>query len=92
MRCSECGAEAPVMKTVYWPEEGDDAEEWPLCDGCYAEVAHEVLIVAGPAYCFGTCRRCEEWFSVKELTELRPAGWKWGAPSGLCPECAREGA
>jgi len=31
------------MKTVYWSEEGDEAEEWPLCDGCYEEVVGEVL-------------------------------------------------
>jgi hypothetical protein len=25
------------------------------------------------------------------LTELRMAGWKWDAPSGLCHKCAKEG-
>ena len=59
-----------AMKTLYRSEEGDAAEEWLLCDGCYGEVADEVLLVADPAYCFGTCRACgDEWFSVRELSE-----------------------
>ncbi len=77
------------MKTIYRSEEGDAAEEWPLCDGCYGEVADEVLLVADPAYCFGTCRACGEWFSVRELSEtalsviLRESGTKdcWRALS-----------
>jgi hypothetical protein len=48
MICSECGAELPAMKTVYWPSEGEEAEEWQLCEGCYAEVTGKVLIVPGP--------------------------------------------
>ena len=74
------------MKTVYWPKDGDEAEEWPLCDGCYGEVADEVMIVAGPAYCFGTCRLCGEWFSVRELSETAGGG-RYSSPIGTCPAC-----
>ncbi len=52
----------------------DEAKEWPLCDVCYGEVADEVLVVADPAYCFGTCRACGEWFSVRELSETAGGG------------------
>ena len=76
------------MKTVYRSEEGDEAEEWPLCDGCYGEVADQVLVVAGPAYCFGTCRAWGEWFSVWELSET--AGERrYSSPIGLCLVCSR---
>ncbi len=88
MVCSECGAEEPAMKTVYWIDEGEETEEWPLCDGCYGEVADEVMVVAGPAYCFGTCRGCGEWFSVRELSEAAGGG-RYSSPSGLCRGCSR---
>jgi len=78
------------MKTVVWPEEGDEAEEWPLCEGCYEEVAEEVLIVPGPVSCWGTCSRCGEWVSVRDLVDARPGGRR-DAPSGTCRMCAKEG-
>jgi len=91
MRCSECGFEEAAMKVCYWPAEGEAAEEWPLCDGCYAEVAAEVWIVPGPVFCFGTCRRCGEWVSVRELRDAKPSGRR-SAPSGTCVDCAGEEA
>ena len=66
----------------------DEAKEWPLCDVCYGEVADEVLVVADPAYCFGTCRGCGEWFSVRELSEAAGGG-RYSSPSGLCRGCSR---
>jgi hypothetical protein len=89
--CSECGTEEPAMPTVYWPEEGDEAEEWPLCPDCHGEVAGEVLIVPGPAYCFGTCRECGGWFSVRDLSE-RTGGGRYSSPVGLCRGCSGEPA
>jgi hypothetical protein len=90
VRCSECGAEAPAMKTVYLRDD-EYADEYALCDSCYEGVAPEVWVVPGVVPCFGLCSRCGEWFSVRELTELRQAGWKWDAPSGLCRNCAKGG-
>jgi hypothetical protein len=75
------------MPTVCWPVEGDWAEEWPLCPGCYGEVADEVMIVPGPAYCFGTCQGCDEWFSVRDLSK-RTGGGRYSSPVGLCPGCS----
>ncbi len=91
MICSECGVVLPAMKTVYWRDD-EYVEEYALCDSCYEEVASEVWVVPGVVPCFGRCSGCGEWFSVRELSELRMAGWKWDAPSGLCPSCAKEGA
>lgn len=88
MVCSECGTEQPVMKTVYWPCEGDEAEEWALCDDCHADVAGEVLIVPGPVYCWGSCKGCGEWFSVRDLSD-RTGGGRHSSPSGLCHGCSR---
>ncbi len=75
------------MKTVYWPEEGDEADEWPLCEGCHGDVAGEVLIVPGPVACFGTCKECSDWFSLGDLSEVT-AGGRRSAPSGICPSCS----
>jgi len=75
------------MKTVYWPEEGDEAEEWPLCERCYEVVSEEVLIVPGPVACFGRCRGCGDWFSVRELSDRKPGGGH-GAWVGTCVDCA----
>jgi len=75
------------MPTVYWPSEGDDAKEWPLCDGCYDEVAGEVLIVPGPYDVWGTCSRCGEWRSLNDLQDVRGGGRR-DAPSGTCVACA----
>ncbi len=89
MVCSECGTTAAAMPTVYWPEEGDDAEEWPLCPSCFAEVAGEVLIVPGPVAGFGRCSGCSEWFSVRELVDVKAgAGGRGDAPGGTCHGCA----
>ena len=87
MRCSECGASAAVMKTVVWREDGDDAEEWALCQECYAEVAGEVMIVPGVVTAWGTCERCGEWLSVRDLEDARLGG-KRGAWTGVCRACA----
>ncbi len=87
MTCSECGHEEQAMKTTYRPEEGDEAEEWPLCESCYGPVAAEVLIVPGPVPCFGTCKKCSDWFSLRHLAEVTPGGRR-SAPSGICPSCA----
>jgi ribosomal protein L37E len=87
MRCSECGYEERAMKTVYWPCEGDEADEHALCERCYGEVAEEVLIVPGPVPCFGTCKECSAWFSLRDLHDAKPGGRR-SAPSGICPSCA----
>lgn len=87
MRCSECGTEALIMKTVYW-EEDRDGREYAMCDPCYAGLAERVWIVPGPVPCFGKCRLCTLWFGVRDLSELTGGG-KWDAPSGVCEECAR---
>ena len=88
MVCSECGLVLPAMKTVYWPEDGDEAEEWPLCDGCYEEVAAEVLIIPGPHAVWGWCNECREWYSLRGM-----ARWSGGGPhdssQGVCQSCAR---
>lgn len=89
MICSECGAEAPALKTVYWREDPDE-EEYALCDPCWLPVAGEVWIVPGLAHCFGTCHGCGEWFSVRELVDLAGVG-KYDAPSGICQTCGKEG-
>ena len=87
MVCSECGIVLPAMKTVHWPEEGDYAEEWPLCEGCYAEVAGEVLIVPGQGYAWGWCRSCQGWYSLNDMHEWSGGG-PHGAPQGSCLGCA----
>jgi hypothetical protein len=49
------------MKTVYWPEEGDEAEEWPLCERCYEVVSEEVSDRkpgGGHGAWVGTCVDC----------------------------------
>ncbi len=86
MVCSGCGVALPAMKTVYWRDD-EEAEEFALCDACYEEVAGLVWVVPGPVYCFGQCRSCGSWFSVRELSEVSGGG-KWSAPSGLCATCS----
>lgn len=80
MICSECGAELPAMKTVYWPSEGEEAEEWQLCEGCYAEVTGKVLIVPGPYYAWGWCNDCQGWCSLNDMHKWtgggRTAPWR----------------
>ncbi len=87
MRCSECGAEGPAMKTVYWIEDGDEAEEWPLCDECYGEVVNEVLIVPGEFSVWGWCNRCRDWRSLRDMAKWSGGG-RYDAPQGVCQGCA----
>jgi hypothetical protein len=87
MRCSECGLVLPAMKTCFWPEDGDDAEEWPLCPSCFAAVADEVLIVPGPYAVWGWCNECKGWNSLNGM-ERWSGGGPRDAPQGLCLTCA----
>jgi len=88
MRCSECGATAASWPTVYWLEEGDEAEEWPLCRECYAAVKDEVLIVPGLSYAWGWCRSCQGWYSLNDMAEWAGGGPR-GAPQGSCIACVQ---
>ena len=87
MVCSECGAVAAAMRTCYWPGDGEEAEEWPLCDSCYEEVADEVLIIPGPCAAWAWCNSCKGWHSLNDM-----ARWSGGgphdAPQGSCLGCA----
>jgi hypothetical protein len=85
MRCDRCGAEAPVLKSCRWRTGGERL--FALCDECHAPVRGAVWIRPGPVPCFGRCRGCSHWFSVRELSDLRPGG-RWDSPSGLCSGCA----
>jgi hypothetical protein len=75
------------MKTCRWVEDGDDAEELALCQGCYAEVAGEVLVVPGLTYAWAWCNSCEGWHSLNDMKEWSGGG-PHGAPQGSCRECA----
>jgi hypothetical protein len=75
------------MPTVYWPEDGDDAEEWPLCRDCYEAVKGEVLIVPGQGYAWGWCGSCQGWHSLNDMKEWAGGGPR-GAPQGSCVACA----
>jgi len=86
MRCEMCGAEAPVLKTCRWRSGSD--RSFTLCDACYAGVSEAVWIVPGAVTCFGTCRRCGSWVSMRELSEIT-GGSRRGAPSGICRQCVR---
>ncbi len=90
MRCESCGLTAPVLKAVRWRTGGE--REFVLCDSCWLPVRGSVWVLCGPVPAHGFCPGCSNWFSVRELSELQPAGWKWDAPSGLCHNCAKEGA
>lgn len=83
MSCSGCGASAPALKTVRWRK---GKRLFPLCDGCYDPIAAHVWIVVGPYAAFGTCKRCGEWCSLRELEDAKPGGHR-GAPAGLCQGC-----
>jgi hypothetical protein len=85
MRCDRCRVEAPALKTCRWRSR--PGPTFALCDPCYGPLAAAVWIVPGPVPCFGACRGCGSWFSVRELAE-RTGGGKQGAPSGICPDCA----
>jgi hypothetical protein len=84
--CDRCGASASVLKTCRW--RSGSGRTFVLCDGCHAPISGAVWIVPGRVPAHGFCSGCSEWFSVRDLVELRSGGWKWDSPSGLCPECA----
>ena len=86
MFCSECGLEGPAHKTVYWPEDGDEGEEWPLCDRCYEGVAGEVVIVPGPYPVWGWCNACKGWHSLRDMSRWSGGG-PHDAPQGTCRAC-----
>jgi hypothetical protein len=86
VRCDSCGFEAAVLKSCRWRVVGE--QTFVLCDSCHAPIAAVVWIVPGPGPCFGTCRGCGSWFSVRNLAE-RALGGKYNAPSGICPGCAK---
>lgn len=88
MRCDRCGAEAPVLKTCRW--RNGNGVPFALCDPCWLPISGAVWVVRGPVTCFGQCRRCSEWFSVREL-EDRTGGGRWDSLSGVCENCAKEG-
>ena len=75
---------SPALKTCRWRTGRRRA--FALCDECHAEIAGAVWIVAGLVPCFGTCRECGEWVSVRELAD-RTGGGRWDAPTGLCATC-----
>jgi hypothetical protein len=89
VRCEGCGAEAPVLKTVKW--RGGE-RHFALCDPCWEPIASGLWVVPGRVPAHGYCPSCSGWFPVGELSELRPAGYKWDAPSGLCQNCAKDRA
>jgi hypothetical protein len=85
MICTRCGVSAPALKTCRW--RAGAKRVFALCDECHAGIAGAVWIVPGSAPCFGTCRGCGEWVSVRDLAE-RTGGGRQGAPSGICCHCA----
>jgi hypothetical protein len=88
MRCDRCGAVAPALKTCRW--RSGVGRPFALCDPCYAPLAAAVWIVPGPVPCFGACRACGSWVSVRELGEASGGGRR-GAPSGICGGCGSGG-
>ena len=58
-----------------------------LCDGCWLPISGAVWIVAGPVPCFGNCRTCREWVSVRDLSE-RTGGGRWDSITGVCADCS----
>jgi len=86
--CARCGAAAAVLKTARWRDR--NGGPFALCDPCWRPIAGAVWIVPGPVICFGTCRRCGEWASVRDLLGAKPGG-KWSAPTGTCVTCYKEG-
>ncbi len=83
MECEGCGASAPSLKTVRW-RKGE--RRFALCDPCWIPLAGSLWVVGGPVPVHGKCRGCAHWFSLRDLSEIRPGG-KWDAPSGLCLGC-----
>ncbi len=84
MVCEGCGLAAPTLKTVRW-RTGE--RRFSLCDNCWGSISCSVWIVPGPVVCFGMCK-CGEWASVRDLSDVRQGGGRWGSPGGLCPDCA----
>lgn len=83
MRCSGCGLSAPALKTLR-PRSG--GASFVRCDPCWRPVAAFVWVVPGRVICFGVCRGCGEWFSVRGLVERRGGG-RHDAPTGICSGC-----
>jgi hypothetical protein len=87
--CDGCGHEAAALKTVRpraRPRYG--GASFVRCDPCWRPVAVFVWVVPGRVICFGTCRGCGEWHSVRDLAAgtLRGGG-RHDAPTGICPGC-----
>ncbi len=84
MVCCACGSEAAALPTVRW-RSGD--RRFTLCNGCLdLPIRSFVWIVAGRKIVHGKCLGCDHWFSLRDLSEVRPGG-KWDAISGLCQGC-----
>jgi len=88
MVCSGCGNESVALKTVVCRDDADRCGV--LCGPCHEPLADWLWIVPGPFACFGRCRGCGEWFSVRELSDRKPGGGH-GAMIGLCEGCANGG-
>ena len=84
MRCDKCGVEAVVLKTLICRDDRD--RRGVLCDPCWLPLRDRLWIVPGPVACFGRCRSCSGWFSVRELADLALGG-KHGAWFGTCRMC-----
>lgn len=81
MRCDGCGHEATVLKTVVCRADRD--RQGVLCGECWLPLRELVWIVPGWLNCFGRCRSCGEWESVRGLRDVKP-----GEPvSGTCRAC-----
>ncbi len=86
MRCCKCGTEATVLKTCR-RRDGDGSGV--LCDPCWLPLRELVWVIPGPVACFGRCRSCSGWFSVRELADLKPGGRR-DAWMGMCVNCSRK--
>jgi hypothetical protein len=83
MVCDMCGHQEVVLKTCRCRDrEGSGT----LCDSCWLPRRHLVWVIPGPVACFGTCRSCSEWFSLRELADMRTGGRR-DAPTGVCGGC-----
>ncbi len=87
MRCAGCCVEAPALKTVLC--RADRERRGVLCDSCWLPLKDRLWIVPGWVACFGTCRLCGEWVSVRELRDARLGG-KRSAWIGTCRMCVRK--